>query len=309
MQRAERAEQGPSWLVLVFSLPAKSASQRVDVWRRLRRSGAIALPGGGHLLPRTPANEERLQWLAAAIRTHKGEASIIRAEAIGDLPTPEVVKLFNGARAAEYVALGDEVKKLLGTRGETPRGQLPRLQRRLQDIAERDFFGCPARGRVEALVSRLEPKPVTKKAGKARYRRADFEGRTWITRKRPGIDRVGSAWLIRRFIDAKARFTFADDPKSSPEAVPFDMFTQEGFGHEGDACTFETLVKAFAITDPRVITLAHAIHDADLEDEKFGRSEAIGIARVLAGWNEQGVADDELLRRGIDMIEGIYQAL
>jgi hypothetical protein len=305
----KRADLEVSWLVLVFSLPAKSASQRVDVWRRLRRSGAIALPGGGHLLPRTAANEERLQWLATAIRKHKGDASIIRAEAIGDLPAPEVVKLFNGARAAEYDALGEEVKKLLGTRGETPRGQLPRLRRRLQDIVERDFFGCPARGRVEALVSRLEPKPVTKKAGTSKHRRADFEGRTWITRPRPGIDRVGSAWLIRRFIDAKARFTFADDPKASPGAVPFDMFTRDGFGHEGDACTFETLVKAFGITDARVARLAQAIHDADLEDEKFGRGEAIGIARVLAGWNEQGLSDDELLRRGVDMIEGIYQAL
>ncbi len=297
-----------TWLVLVFSLPAKSASQRVDVWRRLRRSGAIALPGGGHLLPRTSANEERLQWLAVAIRKHKGEASIIHAETIGDLPTPEIVKRFNAARSTEYDALKDEVKQLLGKR-DTPGSHLPRLQRRLQEIVERDFFACPARGRVEALISRLEPTPVTHKPGKGKHRRADFQGRTWITRPRPGIDRVGSAWLIRRFIDADARFLFADDPKSSPDAVPFDMFTQDGFGHQGDACTFETLVKQFAITDPRVIKLAHAIHDADLEDEKFGRGEAIGIARVLAGWNEQGLSDDELLRRGIDMIEGIYQAL
>jgi hypothetical protein len=297
------------WLVLVFSLPAKSASGRVDVWRRLRKYGAFALAGGGYLLPRTPANEERLQWLAASIRTHKGEVSIIRAEGISDLPTPELVKLFNGARTVEYDALGEEIKGLIGKR-EAPRSQLPRLQRRLQDIVERDFFGCPARGRVEALMARLEPKPVVKKAGKGKRRRTDFEGRTWITRPRPGIDRVGSAWLIRRFIDANARFNFSDDPKTSPGAVPFDMFaTQDGFGHEGDACTFETLVKEFGITDPRVIKLAHAIHDADLEDEKYGRGEAIGIARVLAGWSEQGVPDDELLRRGIDMIEGIYQAL
>jgi hypothetical protein len=297
-----------AWLVLVFSLPAKSASLRVDVWRRLRRYGAIAVPGAGHMLPRTPANEERLQWLATDIRKHKGEATIIRAEAIGELPTPEIVKLFNSARAAEYDALAGEVKKLPGKR-DSPRSQLPRLQRRLQEIVERDFFACPARGRVEALVSRMEPGFAMAKAGKGKRRRADYEGRTWVTRPRPGIDRVGSAWLIRRFIDAKARFTFAGDPKASPGAVPFDMFTRDGFGHQGDACTFETLVKEFGITDRRVVKLAQAIHDADLEDEKFGRGEAIGIARVLAGWNEQGLSDDELLRRGIDMIEGIYQAL
>jgi hypothetical protein len=299
-----------TWLVLVFSLPAKSASQRVDVWRRLRRYGALAVPGAGHMLPRAPANEERLQWLATDIRKHKGEASIIRAEGIGGLPTPEIVKLFNNARTAEYDSLGEEVKQLLGKRErESPRGQLSRMQRRLREIVERDFFGCPARGRVEALVSRLEPKPAMTKAAKGKRRRDDYEGRTWVTRPRPGIDRVGSAWLIRRFIDANAQFTFADDPKASPDSVPFDMFTKDGFGHVGDACTFETLVKEFGIDDRRVVKLAQAIHDADLEDEKFGRGEAIGIARVLAGWNEQGLSDDELLRRGIDMIEGIYQAL
>jgi hypothetical protein len=297
-----------TWLVLVFSLPAKSASQRVDVWRRLRRYGAIALPGAGHMLPRTPVNEERLQWLATDIRKHKGEATIICADAIGDLAMPEIVKLFNSARAGEYDELAEDVKKLLGTR-ESPRSQLPRLQRRLQEIVERDFFASPARGRAEALVRRLEPKPAMPKTGKGKRRRADYEGRTWVTRPRPGIDRVGSAWLIRRFIDANARFTFAADSKASPGAVPFDMFTQDGFGHEGDACTFETLVKEFGITDRRVAKLAQAIHDADLEDEKFGRGEAIGIARVLAGWSEQGVSDDELLRRGMDMIEGIYQSL
>src|SRR5690349_16771528 len=163
-----------TWLVLVFSLPAKSASQRVDVWRRLRRYGAIPVPGAGHMLPRSATNEERLQWLARDIRKHKGEAAIIRAEAIGDLPGPEIVKLFNSARASEYDALGEEVKKLLGKREpESPRSQLPRLRRRLLEIVERDYFASPARGRVEALVSRLEPKPAMTKAGKGKRRRAD----------------------------------------------------------------------------------------------------------------------------------------
>jgi hypothetical protein len=296
-----------AWLVLVFSLPAKSASQRVDVWRRLRRYGAIALPGGGQMLPRSPANEERLQWLASDIRKHKGEASIICADALSDLSAPEIVKLFNSARASEYDALAEETRKMLGTRS-TSRSDLPRLRRRLQEIVERDFFGCPARGRVEGLISRLEPKPAMEKTRKAKRRRDEYVGRTWVTRPRPGIDRVSSAWLIRRFIDPNARFTFSADPKAVPDAVPFDMFTPDGFGHRGDACTFETIAKEFGISDRRVTKLAQAVHDADLEDDKFGRGEAIGIARVLAGWNEQGLTDDELLRRGMEMIEGIYQA-
>ena len=130
----------------------------------------------------------------------------------------------------------------------------------------------------------------------------------WITRPRPGIDRVSSAWLIRRFIDPRAKFAFLGR-RAPAGAIPFDTFLAEGFGHRGDDCTFETLRKEFAIRDVKVVSIAEIIHDADLGDEKFARPEGLGLDRVLIGWAQQGVADDELLRRGMDLIEGLYQAL
>jgi hypothetical protein len=131
----------------------------------------------------------------------------------------------------------------------------------------------------------------------------------WITRPRPGIDRVSSAWLIRRFIDPEARFVFGTEPSIYPDAIPFDMFCPEGFGHRGEDCTFETLYKQFAIRDSKVKRIAQIIHDADLGDDKFGRIEGQGLDRVLNGWAKQGLPDDELLQRGTELIEGLYESL
>ncbi|HEY3883932.1 MAG TPA: chromate resistance protein ChrB domain-containing protein, partial [Vicinamibacterales bacterium] len=133
--------------------------------------------------------------------------------------------------------------------------------------------------------------------------------RTWVTRPRPGIDRVSSAWLITRFIDLAAKFTFANDPKEVPGAVPFDMFQAGGFGHRGDDCTFETLRKAFRLSDKRVAIIAQIVHDADLEDDKFGRPEGTGLDRLLVGWAQRNISNAELLRRGMDMIDGLYHSL
>jgi hypothetical protein len=128
-------------------------------------------------------------------------------------------------------------------------------------------------------------------------------------RPRPGIDRVSSAWLIRRFIDPKAIFLFAKDAEAFADAIPFDTFSGKGFSHRGDDCTFETLVKEFGVKDKKVSRMAQAVHDADLADEKFGRPEALGIDQVLIGWANQGIRDDQILQRGMESIEGLYQAL
>jgi hypothetical protein len=130
-----------------------------------------------------------------------------------------------------------------------------------------------------------------------------------MTRHRPGIDRCASAWLIQRFIDPNAKFAFANDPKQVPDAVPFDMFGSAGFGHRGTDCTFETLCKEFGLKEERLRAIAEIIHDADLNDEKYGRSEGTGVDAVLKGWAKQQVSDEELLRRGMELIEGLYHAV
>jgi hypothetical protein len=296
------------WLLLVYRLPSSRASQRVEVWRKLQRYGALALPSSGHVLPDSPANQEKLEWLATAIRTYRGDASVVKAQAFDDLPDDRLRKMFIAARTRDYEALAKELRTSLSRAGRPSPG-LTRLRRRLHEIGAIDYFENPLRKKIEAMLSHAEEeKPMRAKAttsDKAKRHR----NRVWMTRPRPGIDRVSSAWLIRRFIDPRAKFVFHDDPGARPDAIPFDMFGATGFGHRGEDCTFETLCKEFGIRERVVRQIAQIIHDADLEDEKFGRTEGQGLDATLKGWAAQDIPDDELLRRGMDLIDGLYHGL
>jgi hypothetical protein len=294
------------WLLLVFSLPAKRGSERVNVWRKLKKLGALSLGTSGYLLPLTPENHEKFEWLAAFIRRYKGQASVVQVHSIDELPNEDLVRRFVDARSQDYETLIAELKKLGRMRNAGP--QLARLRRRFQEVATIDFFNSPLRSRLESLLARAAAPSGHPQKVEVR-RKKGFQNRIWVTRPRPGIDRVSSAWLITKFIDPRAKFIFAKDSKPNPGAIPFDMFQAEGFGHRDDDCTFETLRKEFGIRGPKVAAIAEIIHDADLDDGKFGRTEGAGLDRVLIGWAQQDVSDEELLRRGIELIEGLYQSL
>src|SRR5258706_3594755 len=300
-----------AWLLLTFTLPTKRASQRVEVWRKLQRYGSVALGNSGYLLPNKPVNEERFQWLATAIRKYGGDASIVHVQAIDNISTPQLIGRFAEARAREYQELIRQLQEF----SDLPRprralGRLSRLRSRFQEIVEVDFFGSPLQKRVEELLASADAARLTTGTSeKPRIDLREYKSRVWVTRSRPGVDRCGSAWLIRRFIDSKARFAFAPENQVPKTSVPFDMFHESGFGHRGDDCTFETLQKEFRIRDRRVKVISEIIHDADLADQKFGRKEGYGIDEVLKGWARQGISDDELLDRGMQLIEGLYHSL
>lgn len=296
------------WLLLTFTLPAKRASDRVKVWRKLQRYGAVPLGNSGYLLPNNPANQERFEWLATAIRKYAGEASVVKVQSIDNLSTPQLVGRFAEARAREYQELIRELQKLSSVpRNNRASGRLSHLRGRFREIVEIDFFKSPLQKRVEELLARADVSPTPAKEP-AKVNPREYTGRVWVTRPRPGIDRSASAWLIRRFIDKKAMFIFAPEEHVPREGVPFDMF-HGGFGHRGEDCTFETLQKSFHIRGHKVSVIAQVIHDADLLDEKFGRKEGFGIDKVLKGWAKKGVSDKELLERGIELIAAIYHSL
>ena len=297
------------WLLLVFSLPAKSASQRVEIWRKLQRYGMLALRSSGYILPNTAMNQERMEWLAAAIRSYRGQASVAHVHGFDDLAAPELKRLFVEARSLDYQKLIREAKKLVPLSATRRSGGLSRVRRQFLELQDIDFFGSPLRAKLEKLLAQADEPEFTKTGRKGKSKSTEYLKRLWITRPRPGIDRVSSAWLIRRFIDPKARFIFGTEPGTHPDAIPFDMFCAQGFGHRGEDCTFETLCKQFFIRDASVKRIAQIIHDADLGDEKFGRAEGLGLDRVLNGWAKQDLTDDELLQRGMELIEGLYESL
>ncbi len=311
MPITQAISSGPPWLLLVFSLPRKGASLRVAVWRKLQRYGALPLGNSGYLLPNNPDNRERFEWLATTIRTQRGEASVVEVQSIDNLSGPQLGRRFSDARGQDYRELQNEIREsLAGLPAKRSMARIARLRRRFQEIISIDFFGNVLRDQVERQLNRMqspdhrvEPSSEIRKVSPVAYR-----NRLWVTRPRPGVDRVASAWLIRRFIDPKARFAFVSEDKKPAHAVPFDMY-EGGFGHRGEDCTFETLQKTFRIRDQKVSLMAQVIHDADLFDEKFGRREGFGIDEVMKGWARQNLSDRELLERGMELAEGLYYSL
>jgi hypothetical protein len=298
------------WLLLVFSLPAKSASHRVEVWRKLQRYGTLALASSGYVLPNSATNQERVEWLASAIRTYQGQASVVQVQGFDDLPDARLKRLFIDARTRDYQKLLREAKRVIAlSPARRPSGRLNRVRRRFLEVQNIDFFGNPLCVKLENLLARADESDPVKAGRNGKRKVSEYLNRLWMTRTRPGIDRVSSAWLIRRFIDPKARFVFDDPPETPLDAIPFDMFCAQGFGHRAEDCTFETLCKQFSIRNRRVQRIAEIIHDADLGDEKFSRAEGLGLDRVLKGWARQDLPDDELLQRGMDLIEGLYESL
>jgi len=306
-----RTDEVTAWLLLTFTLPTKRASQRVQIWRKLQRYGAVPLGNSGYLLPTSPSNEERFQWLAMSIRKYGGEASVVRVKSIDNISTPQLIGRFSEARTRDYQELLQDLQTFSSLAPQKrAAGRLSRLKARFQEIVDVDFFSSALQKRVAKLLELADQAhpsgpPVPTKKNRA----ADYRGRTWVTRPRPGVDRCASAWLIRNFIDPKARFSFASEDQVPPASVPFDMFHEDGFGHRGNDCTFETLEKQFHIRDPRVAAIGQIIHDADLLDDKFGRKEGYGVDEILKEWARQGIADSKLLERGMQLVEGLYYAL
>ncbi len=301
------------WLLLLYGLPSRRVAARVNLWRKLRKFGAVQLKSSAYVLPDSPVQHERFQWLAEQIRSAGGEASLIRVAEIEGLSADQVAGLFNEERAQEYRELARACREALARnrrgRQRDLAGELEKLQRRYREILEADYFKSPAMHDAQMLLKRLERLLApAKDSMPPRLDPGQFIGKTWLTRPRPGIDRAGSAWLIRKFIDPKARFAFGMEPARHPRALPFDMAEVE-FSHHGDDCTFETLVKRFGIADKAVHKMAEMVHDVDLEDGRFQRCECVGLNIVLSGWAKSGMSDTDLLAKGIECFEGLYREL
>jgi len=306
-----RVKKKLTWLLLLLRLPATHKAERVAIWRKLKRSGAIQIQTSTYVLPDQPARYESFQWLTQEIRSAGGDATLVRAREIEGLPNGKLIELFNTARAKEYATLR-ELLRASSHRRQTRSSpafadKLDRARKQFREIRQTDFFNCPRAQDVEMLLRKMErTQPV--EAAFPKIVSGDYRSKTWVTRPRPEIDRVGSAWLIRKFINPKAKFIFAKTIPTNARAVSFDMLDAE-FSHQGDDCTFETLVKRFRIQDKIIGQIGEMVHDADLDDDKFERTECVGIDRVLKGWAKGGLSDQEILRRGLQCFDALHAFL
>lgn len=301
-----------SWILILYTMPTSQNAGRVQLWRKLKKFGALPLKTSAYVLPDQPAHYERFQWLAEQIRAGGGEATLIRVSEIEGLPHEKVVQMFNEARAKDYSELNAELtaffranKKKLS---EGFHANLEKFQGRFHEIREMDYFDCPKAQDTQTLLRQAEGLLHKSTEAAPQVDRKRFVGRKWLTRPRPQIDRVASAWLIKNFIDRKAEFIFSDKPKDHPNAVPYDMYEVE-FTHHGDDCTFETLVKRFGIEDKTARAIAEMVHDADVEDGKFKSVECVGIDRVLAGFAVLKLTDEQILAKGFELFDALYATL
>ena len=299
-----------SWLLLLFSLPTNRNTERVAVWRRLKKLGAVQFTTSTYLLPDQATQYEQFQWLAQQIRDYDGDSTLVRAQEIEGLTKEKVVAMFNDARAKDYAELRKSLQGFITRQrkmdAETATGELERLTRQFREIRKIDFFDSPRGHDIAMLLRRAEGPKRSRQLATLDLKQ--YQGKTWLTRPRPEIDRVGSAWLISKFIDRKPKFVFASSADAFPNAIPFDMLDAE-FSHHGNCCTFETLIRRFAISDKSLAKIGEMIHDADLDDARFQRVEAVGIDRVFKGWAKQGLSDQEILRRGFECFDALYAFL
>ncbi len=319
MSMAELVER--RWLLLIHQLPPKPDYFRVKIRRRLLRIGAVALKNTVYLLPQTEQALEDFQWLLREIEEGGGEAFICEAAFVGGLSDDQIITLFQTARDADYQQWVEEARTLMETLPqdeplkEAQRVQLrqdvARLKKRLDETAALDFFSASGRDDAERLMSDLESRTQdgTRRQfeGTESSSLADLRGRTWVTRKGLHIDRIASAWLIRRFIDPEAQFQFVSVRSYQPKATDlrFDMFDAE-FTHSGDGCTFEVLIERAGLTEPALRAIAEIVHDIDFKDDKFQRQETLGIDHLIAGIAMAHKADEDRLARGAAVFDDLY---
>jgi hypothetical protein len=301
------------WLLLIHQIPPKPAYFRVKIWRRLQAMGAVAIKNSVYVAPRTDDTQEDFEWLLREIVKGGGDASICEARFIEGLEDDHVEALFNAAREADYRQIADEARAIAerGLPGEArPQAdaEVARLRRRLAAVNGIDFFDAPGREIAEGLMGELERRVHARTAAPRTARPNELRGRTWVTRKGVHIDRIASAWLIRRFLDADSRFKFvpARGYRPEPDELRFDMFEAE-FTHDGDLCTFEVLLARLGIDEPALRSIAEIVHDIDLKDEKFGRPEAIGVDHLIAGIALAHREDEERVARGSAVFDGLYE--
>lgn len=306
----------PSWSMLVISLPGRSATPRMRVWRALKGLGAAVLRDGVYLLPYSESASRSLREQAEAVMASGGDAHVFTFNSTEPSQTGNFRGLFD--RTGDYAQLAEAIRKLKPTltrkRATSVARQLRQIRREFETVATTDHFPGPAKEQVQHLLSETEaalaallapdePRPAARTI--RRLDKRDYQQRIWATRARPWIDRLASAWLIRRFIDPKARFVWLKNPRKCPaKALGFD-FDNATFTHVGARVTFEVLLASFDLEkDSALMRLGSLVHYLDVGGVPV--AEAPGLEMILKGARQQYDDDDKLLKEASKAFDFLY---
>ncbi|MFZ3064335.1 MAG: chromate resistance protein ChrB domain-containing protein [Nitrospirota bacterium] len=315
------------WLIFFYSVPSRPVSSRMKVWRRLSKAGAIQFKGAVYILPFNDEHYELLQWLTSEVASMKGEAAFIKADMIEAIKNSAIVDLFNQQRESVYRIIEKKIEDIERKLNSVKKGadvkdnkklsgQFIKHQKEFEEIRKVDFFVSKSGNALKKRLANLQAE-VNKLSGlkvKAQIavitpkRIENYKGKTWRTRKRPFVDRMASAWLIKRFIDKKAIFRFIDEKEIEnidKKSITFDIKDGE-FTHRGDMCTFEVIVKSFNLKDKALKKIAEIVHEIDMKDDKYENMEARGIEDILTGIRKAIKNDAAVLEKGMAVFEMLY---
>jgi hypothetical protein len=291
-------------------MPSKPERNRLRIYRRLQKEGTLLLKDGVHLLPYSEDRYELFQWLSQEIRTLSGEMQFVTIEKIEMMDNNEIISLFQKQAERSYLDLEERIKTFsIDTQKEYESYQLlKKIIRDFETLHALDFFhsskGEKLKNEIQSLQISLEPTQPENIISPCL--RTDFQSKKWQTRPKPFVDRMASAWLIRKFIDPKAHFIFSSTIDTTQnDVITYDM-NDATFTHLGDLCTFEVLVLAFCINDKKVKEIAKIIHNLDIKDDKYSTPQAEGISTILASIRQQTLNDSEILVQSNLIFDYLY---
>lgn len=292
--------------------------------------GAASLKGSVYILPLSEDHLELLHWLSGEVSSLGGEATFAKVERIETMGDEEIVSLFQAQRENDYIPIAtgleavevqlSSLEQQQDAKGlERLKGTFQKLLKDFQAVQGIDFFHCPPgaelQERLEQFEERFVKLTVQPQAEKPKiaghWNKEDYQGKVWVTRPNPFVDRMASAWLVRRFIDPKARFEFLEKDQivaQVPDAVSFDLPGGD-FSHKQDRCTFEVLLEAFSLRSKTLQKIAEMVHELDLKDGKFSHPQASGVETILLGIRKTAKDNRNALEEGIKTFERLYAAL
>jgi hypothetical protein len=323
-QKTVKKEDG--WILFFYTVPSKPVSNRMKVWRKLMKAGAIQLKGAVYILPFNDEHYELLQWLVSEIGEMKGEGAFTRIEHIDTMKDSEIIALFNQQRANDYKIIGkalDNIERRLSSIKQGGKAQdtkvlsdqFRKLLKEYEDVKRVDFFSSTMGQALNERLKRVECE-INKLSGTKKESLVtiscrvvdDYQGKVWVTRKKPFVDRMASAWLIKKFIDKSASFDFIDEKDIDAvgkSSIVFDMRGGE-FTHIGNVCTFEVLIKSFGLKDKTLKKIAEIVHDLDMKDDKYKPVESKGLEDILIGIRKTARDDVDTLEKGMQVFEMLY---